>query len=258
PDPREIRRLTPMVKRLQKLYDSGFWKGPIDFLDYVMSFWKGLQLGRISYPFRVIGEEQFRMGMSGLDSLASHPIRAISAIVAMEPSSPLMKRIARAADDISDLLGRGAARARKALGKTDDVMAGTGKYATDVHGVEFTEEMAEFAMAMTRGSAGWRGYPGQLLTGKWVKVSREEVEVFYQGWAERLVHLYHDHVRRRFARGLSEADLKTMPAGFTPSGNNFDDVAEWFLRGGGRKYREELATAIGGDLGKVLLHNDEA
>src|SRR5690606_28896949 len=128
---------------------------------------------------------------------------------------------------------------RQCLGKRLDLMHGTGKYATDVAGVEFTEEMAEFAMAMSRGSAGWRGLPGQLLTGKWVKVSREETEVFYQGWAERLVHLYHDPVMKRVARGLSKSDLKTMPAGFTPSGNNFDDVAEWFLRGGGRKYREE-------------------
>ena len=259
PDPREIRRLTPMVKRMQKLYDSGLWKGPIDFLDFAMSsIWKPLQLLRFAYTFRVIGEEQIRMGAAGLDSLASHPVRAIAAMLGWEPSSPLAKRIANAATDIGDLLGRGAARARKALGKTDDVMTGTGKYATDVHGVEFTEEMAEFAMAMSRGSAGWRGLPGQLLTGKWVRVSREETEVFYQGWAERLVHLYHDPVMKRFARGLSKSDLKTMPAGFTPSGNNFDDVAEWFLRGGGRKYREELATAIGGDLGKVLLHNDEA
>src|SRR5690606_3089786 len=130
-------RLTPTVKRMRKLYDSELGKAPIDVLDFAMSsIWKPLQLARVAYTFRGIGEAQIRMGAAGLDSLASHPVRAIAAMLGWEPSSPLAKRIANAANDIGDLLGRGAARARKVLGKPDDVMAGTGKYATDVHGVE--------------------------------------------------------------------------------------------------------------------------
>jgi hypothetical protein len=69
PDARTIRRLTPTMRKSQKWFDSGLWTSTIDVLDTSMSIvWKPMQLLRLAYPTRVIGEEQLRMGASGYDS----------------------------------------------------------------------------------------------------------------------------------------------------------------------------------------------
>lgn len=186
PDARVVRRLTPVVRRMQRLYDSGLWKGSIDGLDTVMSaVWKPLQLLRGAYLVRVVGEEQVRMAGAGYDSLFRHPVSGIAWSLSIDPKSRLGRRIAEAAKKAIDPKG------------TQTV---TG---------EIFEEIAEHAAAMSRGSAGWRGLPGEVLTGRFVK-ARFGDEGFHRGWAVEFAHQANDPVMRRVAGGLGKGDLRSI------------------------------------------------
>ncbi len=218
PDARAVRRLTPVVSQLQRLYDSGLWKGSIDGLDTVMSVWKPLQLLRGAYLVRVVGEEQVRMAGAGYDSLFRHPMSGIAWSLSVDPKSRLGRKVAEGAKKLIDPKG------------TQTV---TG---------ELFDEIAEHASAMSRGSAGWRGLPGEVLTGRFVK-ARFGDEGFHRGWAVEFAHQANDPVMRRVAGGLGKGDLRSI--GRKSTGSTFDDVAEWFWSGTGQKWRKDLGRMEG-------------
>jgi hypothetical protein len=228
PDAREIRRATPIVKQMQGLYESGLWKGSVDFADTVMSnVWKPLQLLRGAYTVRVVGEEQLRMAGSGYDSLISHPFSAIAWNMSVDPKSRLGRRLASAAERIVDPKG---------------TMSVTG---------EVWDDIAEHASAMSRGSAGHRGLPGEVLTGRFVR-ARQGDQGFYQGWATELSHQANDPIMRRVAGGLTDGDLRSIgrkigqeTGGFQSTGSTFDDVSEWWWSGTGNKWRRQLGSMEG-------------
>jgi hypothetical protein len=219
PDAREIRRATPLVKQMQGLYESGLWKGSVDFADMVMSnVWKKLQLLRGAYTVRVVGEEQVRMAGSGLDSLISHPFSAIAWNLSVDPKSRLGRRLASAAERIVDPKG---------------TMSVTG---------EVWDDIAEHASAMSRGSAGHAGLPGEVLTGRFV-MARQGDQGFYQGWATELAHEANDPIMRRVAGGLEPGDLRSI--GREASDDMFADVSEWWWKGTGQKWRKQLGDMEG-------------
>jgi hypothetical protein len=219
PDAREIRRATPLVKQMQGLYESGLWKGSVDFADMVMSnVWKKLQLLRGAYTVRVVGEEQVRMAGSGLDSLISHPFSAIAWNLSVDPKSRLGRRLATAAERIVDPKG---------------TVSVTG---------EVWDDIAEHASAMSRGSAGHAGLPGEVLTGRFV-MARQGDQGFFQGWATELAHEANDPIMRRVAGGLEPGDLRSI--GREASDDMFADVSEWWWKGTGQKWRRQLGSMEG-------------
>lgn len=85
PDARAIRRITSgndstlQGRVWHNAVNSGVWEKGTTLLDWAMQdAWKPLTLLRGAWTVRVVGEEQVRMGASGLDSIFSHPLRAIA------------------------------------------------------------------------------------------------------------------------------------------------------------------------------------
>lgn len=259
PDVREIRRATPAVRQMQKLMMSNLWKGSVDGMDAIMStVWKPLQLLRGAYTVRVIGEEQVRMGASGYDSLASHPLRAISWMLGADPKSKLGQRLGKGLEGDWEV----ATRLRKALGGGPDVDPAVGRGGVSLLGERFdSTEVFQHTDAMSRGAAGHAGMPGEILTGRYVRAQRGD-DVFHKGWADRLAHVGNDPVMQRLAGGLSPADVKSIRrnvADWSPTGSEFDDAFEWFWSGSGQKFRQELAIAHKeSGLGGKLLNDRNA
>ena len=185
PHARDIRRLTPQIKQMQRLYDSGLWKGSIDGMEAFMSgVWKPLQLLRGAYTFRVIAEEQMRMAGAGYDSLINHPIRAIAWSLSIDPKSKFGRTMARVVDQ-------------------KGTMSATG---------DLWDEIVEHRFALSKGSAGWRGMPGEVLTGRYVIARHGDDPRYHDGWAEELIHIANDPVMRRLSGGLKEGDIRSIRA----------------------------------------------
>lgn len=229
PTAREIRRLRPTIQVAQKVFDSGLWKGTIDGLDGVMSsVWKPLQLLRGAYTVRVIGEEQIRMSASGLDTLFTHPASAIAWTIGIDPSSRLGRRFANLAEQFVDPKG---------------IKNVTG---------EVWDEMADYTAGLSRGAAGHTGFPGEILTGKYLKAQHGVDPNFYRGWAVEIEHMANDPIMRRLAGGLSDGDLRSI--GGKSTGNVVDDVKEWFWSGSGQKFRKDWSRLHGR---KALFSNQQ-
>ncbi|HUR52880.1 MAG TPA: hypothetical protein VMZ71_02030 [Gemmataceae bacterium] len=84
PDARAIRRITSGTETMHgrlwsKAVNSKSWDVTTNVLDFLsQDVWKPFALLRGAWTVRVVGEEQVRMAASGLDSLVSHPLRAIA------------------------------------------------------------------------------------------------------------------------------------------------------------------------------------
>lgn len=216
PDPRAIRRATSFIGRV---WDIPGVKGSEAMADWLMSdIWKPMTLLRGAYTVRVVGEEQVRLAGVGLDSLVSHPVGWVEIAIGGSDSK---------------------------LARMLDLIPGVDpKLTKDVTGRLF-DELAEHQAALTRGSAGWRGLPGELVTGRFPRVRKGDPE-FFQGAAVELTQLSTDPLARRVAGGLSEADLASI-------GRSLDDadphdlslIKEWWWRGGGASLREEFGKARG-------------
>lgn len=110
PDPREIRRATSPVGRF--LQEHPTVDLPLAALDWTMQqVWKPLALLRGAWTVRVVGEEQVRMAAAGMDSLISHPLRAIAWAAGRRGASDVLGEAFDAADDASEFaaaLSRGS------------------------------------------------------------------------------------------------------------------------------------------------------
>ena len=185
-DFREIRRLTPVIKQLGWLYDNGVWRGGLDMLTAAMiEVWVPAQLLRGAVLTRIGGEEQLRMAGVGLDSLFRHPASAIAWQLSIDPKSKLGLKLAKAAKKVIDPKGT-----------------------TTVKGVPF-DEISEHVAAMSRGSAGWKGLPGETVTGRYVKARFGDPD-FNEGWASQFSKMANDPVFRRVAGGLKEGDFRSI------------------------------------------------
>ena len=85
---------------------------------YTQRYWKPMTLLRIAWPIRVIGEEQVRGAAAGLDSLFSHPVRAISWMI----SDPNANRFTKAMQTLG-VQPRGRVLSSLDLGDVNDVEA---------------------------------------------------------------------------------------------------------------------------------------
>jgi len=75
PDPREIRRYT---SRFSNVFTNPAVRVPTIVLEALQNeAWKPLQLMRMAWTARVIGEEQIRMAAAGYDSMFRHPLSFI-------------------------------------------------------------------------------------------------------------------------------------------------------------------------------------
>lgn len=171
--------------------------------DAFNKLWKPLQLIRIAYIARVVGDEQARMAAAGLSSMFSSPISYFALAIM---------------DD-----GR--------LGKVVDNFAGVGRYGAEVTGEKFATRApkiggrmeavvddSDFADTMYRGTT-------DLLFGREARSIRApgfisigvEEEGFFDAWVDELRFLYDDQVARRIA-----------------SGEPIDDIKEWYYTSGRR------------------------
>lgn len=82
PDPRELKRMTTQNAGVRALVNSTGYKVPVAAMDKMMSkAWRPLTLLRGAWTVRVIGEEQVRLEMQGMDAPIFHPASLISMIV---------------------------------------------------------------------------------------------------------------------------------------------------------------------------------
>lgn len=100
PDARQIRRMTSRYGRVLNKPALDLGVASLDFV--AQDVWKPLVLLRGAWTVRVVGEEQVRMAASGLDSLVSHPIRAIAWATGRRGGKDLAGRAFDADEDLSD------------------------------------------------------------------------------------------------------------------------------------------------------------
>lgn len=224
PNVTEIRRLTPTIKAMQSVYDSGLWKGTVDGIRAVQSAaWIPLNLLRNALTVRVVGDSQFRMAGAGYDSVINHPMDSVSWFLGADPNTTRFKRI------------------QEAILSDKNPVKLKPKGTQTISGQQW-DDFVWHTNSLERGSAGWRGLPGEILTGNYVQ-TRYGQPGFYDGWADKLSHMANDPVYKRIAGGLLEGDLRSI--GKTSPGNTFDDVAEWFWSGTGQSWRKELGSIEG-------------
>lgn len=209
---RDIRRATGN-KAIKKIIEAPGIEFGVNALDRFMTdVWKPLQLARMAWTVRVIGEEQVRMAGAGLDSLVNHPMSALAWTIGEKNNTT-------------------ARLLEKVVGKQ-----GTKTLNDEVFG-----ELKKFQEAMSRGNAGWRGLPGEVLSGMFTTIKKSDPH-FYRGWATEMYHM-DDPIMQRVAGGLKEADMASIQ-GF----DNAADTAaikEWFWAGTGKKFRNEMAAVDG-------------
>lgn len=173
PDAREIRRITsefagvltnPAVELTAATLDT-----------FQQAIWKPVVLLRGAWTVRVVGEEQVRMGASGLDSLVNHPLSAIAWAT-----------------------GRRGATGLHGVGFEEASAA--------------ADDLDEFAAAMSRGSAGFRDAPNVIRTRNKVLYARGHAR-YARSWADELTQLRSDPVAQRVAGGWSKGDA--VPGGLT-------------------------------------------
>lgn len=111
-------------------------RGLDSFMDQV---WKPLVLLRIAWPVRVIGEEQIRMAMMGLDSAISHPIQYLSMVISGSDSKWLDNLFSEGRPKNRDVLGNmmRLSDEERAVRSSRQAWFGRADY-TDPHTGEFT------------------------------------------------------------------------------------------------------------------------
>lgn len=212
PNARDIRRAT---LKLGPLLNHPAIKGSTALLDFASNqVWKPLVLLRGAWTVRVIGEEQIRMGSSGLTSAFAHPLSYISWAASRTP-----REVASDAGPISRTIAA-AGRAVTAPARKSGI-AGRGE--VDVMG-NLLSEAQEHIDAMSRGSAGFRGPKGTIRM-KDMTIWRQGEEGFIPAWGDEIARLASDPLVPRVLR------------------ENIDDVKQWFWSEQGRVFRERLGAA---------------
>ena len=211
PNARHLRELTASPI-FQKAGKERLWKqaGALGLAanDMFMRAWIPLTLIRGAWMLRVVGEEQVRMAVAGMDSVFRHPASWLS-WVASEDGNYLQ----RAAQKI--------ARREKGQG--------------DVLGVDFDDldVQARVKTALSPQIEGWGMTPaGFRKTGLFDEVYQGQ-EGYRSGWAFELRKLNRDPLARKVA-GLQSQGAR-----------NADEVAkDWFFNGDGRRYWDEAARML--------------
>ena len=189
PEPRAVRRLTTELPNIFGrnifAHADGSARLPAALLDAGLNrVWKPLQLVRMAWTARVIGEEQVRMAAAGYDSMFNHPLSFIA------------WRTGR----------------RGNIDAVGDVI----------------DEANAWKVAMTQRHGGWvdravvpTGIPTTYHKGDVGRRGR-----FNEAWGSELIRLSADPVAQKVANA-----------------DTLDDAYEWFTRGGGNKFRGDLAAA---------------
>lgn len=238
PDARDIRRATSRASKWigQKAEDAPLpwrvtsegWKAGNALLDFTMNdLWKPAQLLRGAWTVRVVGEEQIRMAMSGLDSVFSHPLSAIARVVASDTPYREGRLLGRATPaNLAVAAGRGTARTLEAAGRAlervgveDAFGAARGRAGLLGDELANTEEAQQ---ALIRGAAGFMDR-GELKLRDRVLVRKGN-----RRYAEALA----DELGKMSADPVTREVLSRTP----------DEAKEWFWSGAGQKFRRDIAA----------------
>jgi hypothetical protein len=221
---RELKRATSFMARTWDIEIGGVRvvENSAETMDWILgNVWKPFQLiTRFAYPVRVLAEEQVRMAAVGMDSLFTHPWAYLQ-----------------------------WATGRRGGADIEGALFNTGRGGR----LDMIQEMTDFKSAMARGAAGWAGLPGDILTGRFNRVTRNDPN-FYRGAATELQQMAAEPIMQRVAGGLGKGDLESI-------GRNADElmedgakvrdmdlIKEWFWDGGGQKFRMQLAEVKGKEI----------
>lgn len=123
PDARQLARVmgatNRKIKAMNHVLNAGY-----NLSDYVLqpameSIWKPSALLRGAWPLRVIGEEQIRMAMAGLDSLVKSPLSAIAIITGRKATGTLVDdaNMLDTVTEFTEALSRKGMEYRNSMGK---------------------------------------------------------------------------------------------------------------------------------------------
>ncbi len=232
-DVRDIRRETSIIAPVYRHPLSKIATFPHDaFLAPVTNnLWKAAVLLRAAIVPRVVGEEQIRMGQSGLDSLAYHPMQYFAWLSA----------------ESEDGL-RGLANKVLRTGRKGD------------------PDIEKFAEAMSVRGAGYTGDTRRSILDNpniaghadrsRVFKSRIDRKTYLDVWGGELGKLSADEIARRAAGGLSPEDMATLPKHLQGApAHSREALHSWLLHGGGREELEAIAR--GGPRRSQLLDPDK-
>lgn len=191
---REISQRTSRIAALeakgahygQRIADLGVYSGVV--MDAMSNVWKPLQLMRLAYAPRVVGDEQARIASAGMASLFSSPLTHLS--IAIMDDGRLGKLLTQAGVTVgrgnADVLGRKLATGKggRLEGVDEDLEQTLYQGISDLLFGEKT-----------------RRAPG------FISINRTEPG-FLNAWADEVKFLYDNQIARRIARGESLEDIK--------------------------------------------------
>lgn len=106
PNTREIRRKAGALK---PVFDVWGVTGTVEGMDGFMSLvWRPFQLIRAAWTLRVVGEEQLRMGASGLTSMFAHPLSHLAYMTGRRGATDIKGNYIEDAEEFSRSLARGS------------------------------------------------------------------------------------------------------------------------------------------------------
>ena len=238
-DIRQIRRATSSYG---KMLDTPGVDQSLMAMDAFMSHvWKPMALARPAWPVRVVGDEQLRMAVHGMDSVFRHPMSWLAWATGRKGDLP---------EDTARALARQNADEAERL---------------------MLRDSSEFAAVQQGRDAGWRGtdpsgansgtVSDTVWTGDYIPYTKVENNPEYiQAVSDELTMLGRDDLARRAAGGLTGEDLRSIGAWRDNHGqiwrnttdpqtgrtraqslSTTDATKEWLWEGGGVQIREDLA-----------------
>ena len=264
PDPRYLRRLVSAThaegRFLQRVLNFG---AALDFemagrnafevggiltrgVDVaVQKAWKPIVLLRLAWTSRVIGEEQGRMAVAGLDSAFRHPIqylgwvteqKRLGGLIGGKGGTVTVKRLnVTPGVDSVDVLGN-VVPGKATYEFVDDVID-VSRGGKDVFGSIMSESKRHTA-AMSQRNAGWLDIPpGDMWRGAWIPIRKHQAG-FANGWVRSLGQMWDDEV-----------------TSFVLT-HSLDEAYDWFETGAGQSLREQFIRS-GGSEKKALLNTRE-
>lgn len=224
PNARDIRTATATLGRL---VDNPFFKGTQGYADTLMHFWKPLTIIKPALTLRLVGEHQAEMAASGLDSLFSHPLSFVAALVNnpeqaqefMDSTGPIGK--------LAHPFQTAEALASKATGPLiGKVRQG------DLTGVPFNADgesaLKGLLSSMGNDAQDLAGVAGaHTVRGQKLFTMMDGPTAYSRAWHGSLSQIYNDPVWQKVAEGRG----------------NLDDVKRWFWAEG-QGYRNDLARRM--------------
>ena len=261
PDFRAIRRVTASktFRWMIMNEDTSDLRLPLRAVERLSNeIWKPMQLLRIAWPMRVLGEQQFRLAAAGYDSPMQHPISYLAAVVSEGPDGWFHKVVGETTGPMDEArnfarwgranVHKGTAKAVNAVSKATRGLTPTAGYRhTDVFGEMFVnrDKFQPYADEFARVGSSVEAIldRARRVKNKGKDVVESGHPMFYQGWAEELVTVHVDPLAARVAAGgLFKGDVIGGPM-VTPRARLYatDEVVDQYYDAAGVQRRGQFS-----------------